>query len=392
MLSTVRHRGPRGAATDAALAAAVLGCVSVSTTDRIPHWLPHYVPLLGGLAQAVLVLLWRRRAPGAVLGGCTILGAFMIATGVPVLPAVTGTAVAAYATVVYGSAAPGIAGAGASVAAVVLVGTNALPGSQRGPTSDGWMGSVAMALIVAVAGVAGYAVRTRRAYVAELEERAARLEREEGERAARAVADERLRIARELHDVIGHSISLIAVQSEAAGRSIRTNPVAVPGFLTTISASSREALAEMRRVLAVLRPDGDDGDLEPQPGLDALPELVARVQAAGLPVRLDLEPRALPSGVGLAVYRIVQEALTNTLKHAGPATAHVTVARTDSAVIVTVLDDGRGPDGPAPAAAHGLVGMRERAAMYDGTLHAGPGPHGGFEIRAVLSTPEEGTP
>jgi signal transduction histidine kinase len=239
--------------------------------------------------------------------------------------------------------------------------------------------------------VLGYAIRTRRAYVAELKERAARLEAEEGERAARAVADERLRIARELHDVIGHSISLITIQSEAAARSARTNPAAVSGFLATISATSRAALAEMRHVLAVLRPDAQ-ADLSPQPGLDALPELVARLEGGGLRTRLDVEPLDLPPGIALAVFRIVQEALTNVLKHAGAnACASVTVARTGETVRVSVHDDGVGASKPASSAAHGIVGMRERVAVYGGTLRTGTRPAGGFEVEARIPLPEEET-
>jgi signal transduction histidine kinase len=242
---------------------------------------------------------------------------------------------------------------------------------------------------VAASWVLGYAIHIRRAYVAELKDRAARLEAEEGERAARAVVDERLRIARELHDVIGHSISLITVQSEAAARSARTNPDAVPGFLATISDASRQALAELRYVLAVLRPDVD-AEMSPQPGLEGLADLVARLNAGGLRTRLDAEPMDLPPGVGLAVYRIVQESLTNVIKHAGPHTkASVTVARSAGVVRVSVHDDGVGPSGPVASTAHGIVGMRERVAVYGGALRAGAGPGGGFEVEALIPLPEE---
>ena len=227
------------------------------------------------------------------------------------------------------------------------------------------------------------------AYIAELKARAARLEAEEGERAARAVVEERLRIARELHDVIGHSISLITIQAEAAARSVRANPDAVPGFLTRISAASRQALAEMRHVLAVLRPDAG-AELSPQPGLADLRELVARLNAEGLETRLDAEPMDLSPGVALTVYRIVQESLTNVLKHAGPgASAAVTVVRSESSVRVSVHDDGAGPSGPAASTAHGIVGMCERAAVYGGTLRTGARAGGGFEVEALIPMCEE---
>src|SRR6516165_4896094 len=206
---------------------------------------------------------------------------------------------------------------------------------------------------------------------------------------ARAVVEERLRIARELHDVIGHSISLITIQAEAATRSVRTNPDAVPGFLTRISAASRQALAEMRHVLAVLRPDAE-AEISPQPGLADLGELAARLNAGGLETRLDVEPMDLSPGVALTVYRIVQESLTNVLKHAGPgARAVVTVVRSESSVRVSVHDDGAGPSGPAASTARGIVGMCERAAVYGGTLRTGARAGGGFEDEALIPMREE---
>jgi signal transduction histidine kinase len=246
--------------------------------------------------------------------------------------------------------------------------------------------------LIAASWVLGYAVRLRRDYVAELKDRAARLEAQEGERAARAVLDERLRIARELHDVIGHSISLIAVQSEAAARCVGADPRAVAGYLGRISAASRQAMAEMRGVLAVLRPDAE-AELSPQPGLEQVGELIESLRAGGLDTRLEMEPMRLPPGLALAVYRIVQESLTNVLKHAGTdAKAAVTVSRNGAAVRVSVHDDGAGPGGPASSTAHGIVGMRERVAAYGGTLRTGARPGGGFEVEASVPLPERETP
>jgi signal transduction histidine kinase len=201
--------------------------------------------------------------------------------------------------------------------------------------------------------------------------------------------DERLRIARELHDVIGHSVSLIVIQSEAAARSARSNPDAVPAFLSGISAASRQALAEMRGVLAVLRPDATvlpaTGELSPQPGLEQVGGLVASLRAGGLETRLEVGPMHLPPGMALAVYRIVQESLTNVIKHAGAgAKAGVTIIRSGGTVRVSVHDDGAGPSGRASSTAHGIVGMRERAAAYDGTLRTGARPGGGFEVEASI--------
>jgi signal transduction histidine kinase len=283
----------------------------------------------------------------------------------------------------------------AVLSAAVAVTVAAVAPGARSP--GGAWGPFTLGALVAASGVLGYALRTRRDYVAELRDRAARLEAAEGERAARAVVEERLRIARELHDVIGHSISLIAIQAEAAARSARSNPDAVPAYLSRISAASRQALAEMRGVLAVLRPDAtvlpDTGELSPQPGLEQVAELVASLRADGLETRLEAEPMHLPPGIALAVYRIVQESLTNVLKHAGSgAQAGVTVIRSGRTVRVSVHDDGAGPSGRAASTAHGIVGMRERVAAYDGTLRTGARPGGGFEVEASIPLPEQEPP
>jgi signal transduction histidine kinase len=275
------------------------------------------------------------------------------------------------------------------LAAVALAVAAVAPGARGHP---GAWDSFSLGALIAASWVLGYALRTRRDYVAELRDRAARLEAAEGERAARAIVDERLRIARELHDVIGHSISLIVIQSEAAARSARSNPDAVPAFLGRISAASRQALAEMRGVLAVLRPDAE-AELSPQPGLEQVGELVASLRAGGLETRLEAEPMHLPPGIALAVYRIVQESLTNVLKHAGAgAKAGVTIIRSGGTVRVSVHDDGAGPSGRASSTAHGIVGMRERVAAYGGTLRTGARPGTGFEVEASIPVPGQEAP
>jgi signal transduction histidine kinase len=335
-----------------------------------------------------------------VLAAATLLGAFMLAVGYPAVPAIFATGCAAYAVAVYGRAggaelAGTLRGAAAVLLAAVAVAVAALaPGARSQP---GVWGALTIGALIAASWVLGYALRIRRDYVAELRDRAARLEAEEGERAARAVVDERLRIARELHDVIGHSIGLIAIQSEAAARSVRSNPDAVPAFLNRISAASRQALAEMRGVLAVLRPDATVlptmGELSPQPGLEQVGELVASLRAGGLETRLEVEPMHLPPGIALAVYRIVQQSLTNVLKHAGAgAKASVTISRSGGTVRVSVHDDGAGPSGRASSTAHGIVGMRERVAAYGGTLRTGARPGGGFEVEASIPLPGQEAP
>jgi signal transduction histidine kinase len=222
-----------------------------------------------------------------------------------------------------------------------------------------------------------------------LQSRARRLESEREERARQAVTEERLRIARELHDVVAHALSVVAVQSGVAHHVIGTRPEAAGKALAVIEATSRDALDEMRRLLGVLRrpSDAGPGALGPAPGLADLGDLVEQVRSAGLDVALDLppEPPAAPASLQLTVYRIVQEALTNVLRYGGPS-ARVTVAAGEGALTVEVTDAGR-PGPPLPAevhGGHGLLGMRERAAMFGGLVEAGPVPGGGFRVRARL--------
>ncbi|MFB9662350.1 sensor histidine kinase [Glycomyces mayteni] len=235
----------------------------------------------------------------------------------------------------------------------------------------------------------GWVVRNRREKVEELSDRARFAEERQEALAAQAVADEQRRIARELHDVVAHHISVIGVMSEGAKRVLRTDPDAAEEALTTVNQTARTALREMRDILTVLRnghEESDPADLEPQPTVDSLRALVAQTKDAGLPVRYTVrgEEYPLPTGVSLAVYRIAQEALTNTIKHAGPhARAGVVVDYGDQEFRISVGDSGTG----APAASgfsggHGLIGMRERATLYGGTLEVGPRPGGGYLVEA----------
>src|SRR3954453_22650876 len=205
---------------------------------------------------------------------------------------------------------------------------------------------------------------TRRAYLGELEAKAVRLEREREEEARRAVAHEQARIARELHDVISHNVSVMVVQAAAGADVFDAEPARARSALTSIEATGRDALSELRRLLGVIRTDDDaDGPLEPQPGLERLAGLLEQVRAAGLPVDLTVEGSRtpLPPGLDLAAYRIVQEALTNTLKHAAASQASVTVRYGAAELAVEVLDDGPGTTANGAAGAgHGVVGMRER--------------------------------
>jgi len=248
------------------------------------------------------------------------------------------------------------------------------------------------ALACAVAAGAGLYVGSKRSSLSALEERAARLDRERELLAERAVAEERVRIAQELHDVVAHNVSLIVVQAQALGA---TMPDPRVGAATDgIAALGREAMAEMHRTLRLLRMD-DAAARAPQPGLGDLDGLLERSRAAGLRVELAVEgdPRPLPQSVDLSAFRIVQEALTNVVKHAGRAPTHVLVGYRPGALELTIRDNGD-PSAPAPpraAGGHGLIGMRERAALFGGTLTAGPSDGRGFEVHASLPYGEVGS-
>ncbi len=234
----------------------------------------------------------------------------------------------------------------------------------------------------------GSSIQSRRLRIVALEQRSEALEASRAEEARRAVVDERLRIAQELHDVVAHTMGVIAVQAGTGAHVIDSDPVEAKRALENIAATSRSSLAELRRLLGVLRDPDGERVYAPAPGLADLDRLVADVGAAGLPVELvvDGEADGMAQGAELAAYRIVQEALTNALKHAGPARATVRLHFEPGALRIEVADDGRGAaaGGFAAGTGHGLVGMRERVAVYGGSLHAGPQPGGGFRVCALL--------
>jgi signal transduction histidine kinase len=245
--------------------------------------------------------------------------------------------------------------------------------------------------VFAIAWVLGDNIRTRRAYLAELEARAARLEREREEKAERAVIEERARIARELHDVIAHNVSVMVVQASAGEELFDADPRRARESLAAVASTGRAALTELRRLLGVIRAEEERAEgaaYAPQPGIEYLDELVRQVRETGLTVELSVigRPRELPEGVGLCAYRIVQEALTNTLKHAGASLARVSVRYVGDALELRVLDDGHGasPANGDPGG-HGLIGMRERVALFGGELTARPVSDGqGYEVSARL--------
>ncbi|MET8475592.1 histidine kinase [Streptomyces sp. NPDC006422] len=244
---------------------------------------------------------------------------------------------------------------------------------------------------LALAVLAGIAVRSRQDYTGALIERARRLEVERDQQARLAAAAERARIAREMHDIIGHNLSVITGLADGGAYAARKNPDRAAQALTAIATTSRQALTELRRLLDVLGEDTATADLAPAPALADLDSLIDGVRSAGLPVRTTVEgePVPLPPGLELTVYRVIQEALTNTLKHGGPsATSEVLIAYAADGVAATITDTGTGSPAPPDPTGRGLAGMRERTALYRGTLEAGPRPAGGWRVRLRIPIPE----
>lgn len=242
-----------------------------------------------------------------------------------------------------------------------------------------------VSLIFTIVWVVGFTLGRKFAEADEAHKRALRAEREREERARAAVAEERARIARELHDVVGHSVSVMTVQASGVRRLLRPDQQREREALLVVERTGREALAEMRRMVGVLRRPEEGPALAPQPSLEHLDRLVEQAREAGLPVDLHIEGHAvdLPVGLDLTAYRLVQEGLTNAIKHAGANRAEVVVHYGDGQVEVTVSDDGRGM-GVGDGGGHGLVGMRERVSVYGGELDAGPQPGGGYRLHATL--------
>jgi signal transduction histidine kinase len=267
---------------------------------------------------------------------------------------------------------------------VLAVGVNGVVG-LRDPRGNVGAFIAASVLFIIIWTIAfGFGSKFRE--VDEAKQRAARAEREREERARAAVSEERARIARELHDVVGHSVSVMTVQASAVRRLLRPDQERERDALLIVEQTGREALAEMRRMVGVLRRPEEAPARAPQPSLDHLDRLVEQAREAGLPVELRIEgdPVQLPAGVDLTAYRLVQEGLTNAMKHAHAEQTQVVVRYGDEDIEVSVSDDGRGEGGGDTSGGHGLVGMRERVSVYGGELEAGPQPGGGYRLRARL--------
>jgi len=361
-------------ASDAALAVALAAIVQLdiwTSGDYFTASKAIYVP--AGLLMT-LPLAWRRSAPLAV--AAVVMGALVfesLAVGSAPTPdsPLLAWLLAIYTVAAHCERTPALAGGAISLTAGLV-----------------WIGIDDLLFPVVVFGGAWFAgrlVRQREVYARVVEERSAALERERDANVRVAAADERARIARELHDVLSHSVSVMVVQAGAERLALGSERAATGETLEAIENTGRQALAEMRRLLGMLRAEGESPAHAPQPTLAELDGLVSQVREAGLSVELHVEgePTALPPGVDVSVYRIVQEALTNVLKHAGPARARILIRYASRGLELEIADDGQGPR-EAGDAGHGLVGMRERVALYGGDFDAGARNGGGFIVRARI--------
>ncbi|MDQ3465075.1 MAG: sensor histidine kinase [Actinomycetota bacterium] len=331
----------------------------------------------GLVAGQSLVLVWRRRFPfsTALLAGITTAASDVAALPEPVLP--FAALVATYTVAAHGRRPLALLAAAITALSLLLI-------LMFDPAANAQSYTV-LYLIFATAWLLGDSARSRRERAAQLEDAAAQLKLTRDAEAQRVMVEERNRIAREMHDVVAHHVSLMVIQAEAGPVVVYRAPERAIEAFDSISVTGKQALTQMRQLLGVLRTD-DTADLGPQPGVDGLAELAAGVREAGLPVELMVTgtERRLPAGVDLSAYRIVQEALTNALRHAGPSHASVTLDYTDDVFRLSVVDDGVGSSGHGRQTGNGIVGMGERARLVGGHLDAGPRRAGGWEVRAEL--------
>ncbi|MGP3972275.1 sensor histidine kinase [Streptomyces sp. 6N223] len=357
---------------------------------------------VGGACVAValsVVVMLRRHSPERMLLLAFVTGVAQVALDVPPLPGNWAFLVIVYTIASRPPRVPSRLALAGCLTTPTIVTLRWPDNSGDTGTANTVISTIFLTVAFCLAWVLGDSLRTRRAYYAELEERANRLEREREREARMAVVAERARIARELHDVVAHNVSAMVVQADGAAYVLDSSPEQTRNALQTISGTGRQALTEMRRLLGVLRAeDGGttDQDYVPQPGVEQLADLIDQMREMGLQVDFSIEgtPRPLPRGVELSAYRIVQEALTNTRKHGGEGVvATVRLTYGEQSLTVLAEDDGRGAqrelyeERGADGLGQGLIGMRERAGMVGGVLVAGPRQGGGFRIAATLPLP-----
>ena len=361
-------------AGDAALAAALAGIVLSDIWTSADYYTASQAIYVPAALLMTLPLAWRRKAPlpvAAVVMGALVFESLAVGSAPTPDYQLVGWLIAIYTVAAHCGRRAALAGGAISLAAGLI-----------------WMGVDDFFFPVVVFGgawLAGRLVRQRDVHAQVMEERSAALAREREANARATAAEERARIARELHDVLSHSVSVMVVQAGAERMALGSERSATAEALEAIERTGRQALAEMRRLLGMLRLGDEPPAHAPQPTLADLDALVSQVREAGVPVEVHVEgePVLLPPGVAVSAYRILQEALTNVLKHAGPAHARVIVRYGGRELELEIADDGRGPQDAAEAG-HGLVGMRERVALYDGHFDAGARNGGGFVVRVRL--------
>jgi signal transduction histidine kinase len=366
--------GPRGWALDGGLAllAAAIEVGQVFDFDSSPPAMAVVLALVAGA-----VLIWRRRSPLLTLGA-----SLAAVSGI----AVAGVSPAAFAPLVALYTVASRCERRVSLGALALAVLVAIVASLVDPSDDRFLDPVAGVVCTVAAWGLGVFIETRREYRRELERRAAFVDREREQLERLAAHEERASIARELHDIVAHSVTVMLVGVRGARDVLRSEPDVADATLAKVETSAEQSLAELRRILALLRERASAAESRPQPSLDELDDLIAEYRDTGLQVTLERtgDQRPLPEGFELSVYRIVQEALTNVLKHARANGVVVTLAFGDSRLDLEVIDDGAPQGDGAVVPGHGLVGMRERVALLGGELESGRRPDGGFRIAARL--------
>lgn len=372
--------GRHATVADTALALALAACAVPQLVHRARDANGRFGECLLFSVLLVAPLIWRRRFPLSTFAFVAVVALAQWSANLEL------TADLTLLVCLYTVASRYPMRVGILAAAVVELGT--VMAAVRWPQIHSWIETLLLLSGPVLASLLlGASVRNRRSSLTALTDRAEQLERERDQQARIAAAAERTRIAREMHDVVAHSLSVMVTLSDGAALKQAVEPERAMLAMRQVSATGHQALDEMRRLLGVLRTEDDPGSRQPQPGMAQLPELIAQVRATGLTAAYTVTgtPTTMPPpGAELTIYRIVQEALTNTLKHAAdPSRISVTVAYGPGAVTVDVHDDGaRRPQAKTPG--HGLIGMKERAAVYGGTVSAGPDPTGGWRIHARL--------